>query len=128
MLARAERLQSGRDFAAAYARKKSWASPLVVLYVRSHPPGGEYGETRRFGFSVSKKVSKSAVVRNRVKRRLRAICRARGPQWRRGFDAVVVARSACVEASYADLDAAVCALVARAGLSADATTKNVRET
>jgi len=127
VLPRAERLQSGRDFAATYARKKSWASPLVVLYVRRHSPEGECSETRRFGFSVSKKVSKSAVVRNRVKRRLRAICRAHGPHWRKGFDAVIVARSACVDSSYAALEAAVCALVGRAGFVA-VTVKDVGET
>jgi ribonuclease P protein component len=128
VLARAERLQRRRDFAAVYARKKSWASPLLVLYVRRHSPESEWGETRRFGFSVSKKVSKGAVVRNRVKRRLRAICRARGPHWRKGFDAVFVARSACARASYADLETAVCALVGRAGLAAAATAPDVRET
>lgn len=126
MLSRAERLQRRRDFAATYARKKSWTSSLLAFYVRRHSPEGEQGETRRFGFSVSKKVSKSAVVRNRVKRRLREICRAHGPQWRKGFDAVIVARSASVNASYAELEAAVRALVARAGLAAAAaTTKDV---
>ena len=116
MLPRAERLARRRDFAAVYARKKSWAGPLVVLYVRRHNEA-ELAETRRFGFSVSKKVGKAA-VRNRVKRRLRAICRERAPRWRRGFDIVLVARSPAAGAAYADLDAAVCDLMARAGLSA----------
>jgi len=76
-------------------------------------------------------VSKNAVVRNRVKRRLREICRAHGDEWRRGFDAVIVARAASAHAAYADLDAAVCALiVSRASLavSVAATTKSVGET
>lgn len=118
MLPRTERLLRRRDFAATYARKKSWAGPLLVLYVRRHAPEGEFAETRRFGFSVSKKVSKGAVVRNRIKRRLRAVCRAHGHEWRRGFDAVIVVRTACVTAAYTELDTAVCALAARAGLVA----------
>lgn len=117
MLPRAERLTRRRDFAAVYARKKSLAGPLVVLYVRRHHAPGEHVETRRFGFSVSKKVGK-ATVRNTVKRRLRAICRAHGPDWRRGFDVVLVARSAAATAEYAELEAAVCQLMARAGLAA----------
>ena len=125
MLPRAERLLRRQDFSATYGRKTSWVSPLLVLYIRRYPSGssngnsqdGNPGETRRFGFSVSKKVGK-AVCRNRVKRRLRAICRERSPGLRRGFDAVLVARSAAADAVYADLDAAVHDLFARARLEA----------
>ena len=120
MLPRAERLTRRRDFAAVYARRKSWADPLVVLYVRRHGSGdggGPQAETRRFGFSVSRKVGK-AHLRNRVKRRLRAICRAHCSQWKPGFDAVLVARSAAAAAAYADLEASVRAVFARGGLLA----------
>lgn len=125
MLPRAQRLARRRDFAAVYARKKSWAGPLVVLYVRARSAGaGSKPETRRFGFSVSKKVSKSAVVRNKVKRRLRAVCRARGAGWRpTGFDAILVARAASATATYAEIDAAVLQLMGRAGLGAEQTNR-----
>ena len=117
MLPAAERLRRRRDFAAVYARKKSWAERLLVLYVRRHAPEGEMAETRRFGFVVSKKVGKGSVVRNRVKRRLREICRVRGPEWRRGFDAVFVVRTAAARAPFVELDAAVRALMSRANLA-----------
>ena len=117
MLPAAERLQRRRDFAAVYARKKSWADRLLVLYVRRHAPESLQEETRRFGFVVSKKVHKGSVVRNRVKRRLRAVCQARGIRWRRGFDAVFVARTAAGAATFADLDSAACTLMERAGLT-----------
>jgi ribonuclease P protein component len=111
-----ERLTHRRDFAAVYGRKRSWAHPLLVLYVRRHGGGsGEETETRRFGFSVSKKVGK-AHDRNRVKRRLRAVCRAHRGEWRRGFDAVFVARTAAGEASYGEIEAAVGDLMRRADL------------
>jgi ribonuclease P protein component len=115
MLPSEERLARRRDFAAVYARKKSWAGPLLVLYLRRHDQNGPDAETRRFGFSVSKKVGK-AHDRNRVKRRLREICRAQRGDWRSGFDAVIVARSASQNATYADLDSAVCDLMRRAGV------------
>jgi ribonuclease P protein component len=119
MLARTERLARRRDFAAVYARKRSWAGPFLVLYVRRHGDA-DRPETRRFGFSVSKKVGK-AHVRNQVKRRLREICRLRGVEWDRGFDAVFVARSASAQASYDELDSAVCDLIVRGRLLAAAT-------
>jgi ribonuclease P protein component len=113
-----ERLTHRRDFAAVYGRKRSWAHPLLALYVRRHGGGSdEKTETRRFGFSVSKKVGK-AHDRNRVKRRLRALCRAHRGEWRRGFDAVFVARTAAQAASYTELEGAVCDLMRRADLVA----------
>jgi ribonuclease P protein component len=113
-----ERLTHRRDFATVYGGKKSWVHPLLVLYVRRHVVGtlGEVAETRRFGFSVSKKVGK-AHDRNRVKRRLRAICRAHRGEWQRGFDAVFVARAAARDASFVELEAAAGDLMRRADLS-----------
>lgn len=67
------------------------------------------------GFSVSKKVGKS-VVRNRIKRRLRAACRGYLPQIERGYLVVFVARGAAADADYRELDAAMAALLQRSGL------------
>lgn len=117
MLPADERLRRRQDFSAVYRRKRSWANPLLVLNVLRHDPAGADAETRRFGFSVSKKVGK-AHDRNGVKRRLRAICReGGGGAWRRGFDAVFVARSEAAGAGYEDLRGAVFQLMARAGLA-----------
>jgi len=44
----------------------------------------------RFGFVVSSKVSKKAVVRNKVKRRLRESVRSRLDSIKKGFDIVFV--------------------------------------
>ena len=59
----------------------------------------------RFGFCISKKVG-CAVVRNRLRRRLREICRAALPQLQDGWDIVLVARSDAAESSYQELDKA----------------------
>ena len=113
MLPREHRLTERRDFAAVYARKKSWADNRLVLYVRRYKP--EESETPRFGFSVSKKVGK-AHVRNKVKRRLRHICRACQKLWAIGFDVIFVARGAAAEATFADMDISVRNLMRRAGI------------
>ena len=120
MLSKPNRLARRRDFAAVYGRKKSWANPLLVLHVRWHAKESADAETRRFGFSVSKKVGK-AHDRNGVKRRLREICRLVGnpsdrEAWKQGFDAVFVARTDSVRAPYAELETAVRELGRRAGV------------
>lgn len=56
----------------------------------------------RFGFTVSKKVG-DAVVRNRLRRRLREICRLHLAAFAPGWDVVFVARSDGAQASYAGL-------------------------
>jgi ribonuclease P protein component len=69
----------------------------------------------RLGITVSKKVG-GAVVRNRVRRRLREAVRLRLPQWRTGFDLVLVARTAAAEASFEALGTAIDELAKRGRL------------
>jgi ribonuclease P protein component len=109
MLPRAERLTRRRDFGAVYRRGKRYEHPLLTLYLR--PSGGE--QPRRFGFSVSKKVGK-AHDRNRIKRRLREICRDLPTQ--PGRDFVLVARAGASEAETALLREALVQLFSRAGV------------
>jgi ribonuclease P protein component len=66
----------------------------------------------RVGFAVPKKVG-GAVVRNLVKRRLRAIAAAALRGSTVAFDLVVVARPEAAGASFAELDAEFRGLVAR---------------
>lgn len=113
MLARRERLTRRQDFAAVYARKKSWANGLLVLYVRRHELSGPLAETRRVGFSVSKKVGK-AHDRNKVKRRLRETIRKWSPHLAVGFDAIWVVRSGAASASFSQLEDAALSLLGRA--------------
>ncbi len=69
------------------------------------------GTVTRFGFAVGKAVG-GAVVRNRVKRRLRAI--ARGVVPRPGLDIVVGARKPAADATYGELERAFVSLMRRA--------------
>ena len=109
---RAERLRRRADFAAAYQRGKAWSNELLALRVL--PNGLPHS---RFGFAVGKRVGK-AVVRNRVKRRLREAVRAYRPAG--GCDVVVIARPAAAGAEFARLSAALRSLFARAHLPAKA--------
>ena len=82
------------DFHRIYARGKSAVSPCVVIYCRKNRLG-----TNRFGFTVSKKLGK-AVLRNRIRRRLREIVRLNGARTEQGYDLILVARGRAAEADY----------------------------
>ncbi|WP_299410390.1 ribonuclease P protein component [Acaryochloris sp. IP29b_bin.148] len=97
MLATPHRLKKSRDFGVVY-RKGSRKSTqyLVVRAYRSRVNTNPI----RFGFSISQKVSKRAVVRNRIKRQLRAVCRQLLPELQPGWDVVIVVRAAAVQCDY----------------------------
>jgi len=95
-----------KEYALVYARGGTWSSDLLV--VRAMPNGSCMS---RCGFSISKRVGK-AVVRNKVKRRLREILRQ--TPLKRGWEIVFIARPAAAAADYRSLRTAVETLLARA--------------
>ncbi len=44
----------------------------------------------RFGFGISKKVSKKATIRNKLKRRLRELVKMRLPKVKKGIDGAII--------------------------------------
>ncbi len=68
MLKRTHRLRKNSDFQRLYKTGRRFATPnLAIYYLPSHM---DYSQV---GFVVSKKVSKSAVVRNSLRRRASAV-------------------------------------------------------
>jgi ribonuclease P protein component len=86
-----------RDFLAANAGKRA-PMPGFVLLMRPRDDGDE---AMRIGFTVTKKIG-NAVVRNRMKRRLRALARDLLPERGvAGADHVLIGRNGGVERDYA---------------------------
>ncbi len=69
----------------------------------------------RYGVVVGKHIG-IAVVRNRVKRRLRAVLVEMHPHLRQGFDIVVIARRLAAAQPYRALKRIICGLCVRAQL------------
>jgi ribonuclease P protein component len=107
---REQRLRRERDFAAVYQRGRSWSNQLLA--VRTLPATQPRS---RFGFAVGKRVG-GAVVRNRVKRRLRELVRGMAPA--QGWDVVIIARPDAATADFDRLRSALVSLFGRAGLLA----------
>ena len=99
MLAQAARLRTADEFRTTLRRGVRCARPTLVLHMMrtDNPPS-------RAGFVVSKAVG-GAVVRNRVKRRLRALMAARLTTLPRGCDVVLRANPGSAHATYAELSA-----------------------
>ncbi|WP_168582847.1 ribonuclease P protein component [Gephyromycinifex aptenodytis] len=107
MLPSVHRLRDHRDFAAA-SRGRRAGSPLLVVH--AHPCAA--GTVARVGFVVSRKVGNS-VVRNRVKRRLRALMAAHLEELPAGYDIVVRANPAAAQADYLTLGSSLAKLLPR---------------
>jgi len=105
------RLRRRKDFDAVFRQGRAWHNELLVL--RSIPNALEHN---RYGFITSKRLGK-AVVRNRVRRRLRESVRVlpANPGW----DVVVSAKARAAEADFQQLNRAVVELLDRAGILAE---------
>jgi ribonuclease P protein component len=100
VLAAAQRLRRSTDFAAAIHGGRRIGRGTLVVHLLVDEPA--QASTARAGFVVSKAVG-NAVVRNRVRRRLRHLVRPRLAGLPDGARLVVRALPAAAEASYADL-------------------------
>ena len=110
MLPKENRLRNTKDFKRVYSRGRSYVHPLMVLYVYR-----AQGTDLRIGFSVSKKLG-GAVVRNRIKRRLREVSRLLLSGADGGLDLIIVGRSQLPAAGYPQLKSALEELFERAKL------------
>ena len=72
-------------------------------------------ETTRFGLSTGRRLG-GAVVRNRVRRRLREALRVMAPSFQPGWDVLIIARPAIVEADHDALVGALRRTLVRGGV------------
>ncbi|MCD8485422.1 MAG: ribonuclease P protein component [Desertifilum sp.] len=107
MLPQANRLKHRQEFQAVYQNGMRRQSSHLILRALGNPcaENGQ-GETApapfptRIGVVVGQKVSKRAVVRNRIKRRIRAGLRQFLPRLSPGWQLVVIARPTAQECEY----------------------------
>jgi ribonuclease P protein component len=104
------RLRKNKEFRRVYNRGRSTATSLMVLVYLHTPWTG-----LKVGFSVTKKVG-NAVVRNRVRRRIKEAVRVRMDMIKDHVSIVFVARPAIVNAEFSAIEKSVETLLRRAEL------------
>jgi ribonuclease P protein component len=107
------RLRANADFQRLRRQGRALTHPLLVLLTQ--PNGLQHS---RMGFAVGRRIGK-AVVRNRIKRRMREAVRVRFQQGEiaAGWDVLFIARRPAREASFHQVDEAIGLLLRRAGLA-----------
>lgn len=105
-------LKENHEFRRLYAKGKSAVTPCVAVYCRKN----RFGKSR-IGFSTGTKLGK-AVVRNKVRRRLREAYRIHEGEFSPGFDIVVAARVRCAHASYREMERQLLQAMDKLGLKA----------
>ena len=90
-------IKNNSEFRRLYSKGRSSVQPTLVVYSRRSKSG-----VNRVGFTVTVKLG-HAVVRNRVRRRLREVFRLNDSRVKQGYDFILVARTRAVTSSFEEL-------------------------
>lgn len=95
------RLRKNMEFKKVYKSGKNYWNRNLIVYVRRNGT-----DKTRIGISITKKVG-NAVVRNKLKRRIREVSRVYLPNLRKGYDLIFIPKKNAVDLSFAELESAI---------------------
>jgi len=96
------RIKKRIDFENLFRKSKTIAGKLIFFRVKKNALS-----SFRFCVVVSSKVSKKAVVRNKIKRRIKEIVKTSYPGLRSGFDIAIIAQTEILNKKYSEIEAEV---------------------
>ena len=85
MLPVRNRLKKKKDFERIFKEGQGFKQGFLYLKIKKNNL-----KSSRFGFIVSKKFAKKAVVRNKTKRRLRELIKIKLPEIKKGIDGIII--------------------------------------
>ena len=112
-MARVFRLRPHGEFDRVRQHGRSWSHPLLIVIAQTRAASPI--DRARVSVAAGKKLG-GAVVRNRVKRKLRAAVQQVYPHLRTTIDLIVIARQPMLEASVSDITQALTSTLQRAQL------------
>lgn len=111
MLKKSNRLKKKEEFKKVFEKGQTVKNKYLVLYLLNKVENREI----RIAIAVSKKIG-NAVVRNKIKRRLREAIKNHIKYMDKKYDIIFVVRYKIKEASYQEIEKNILALIKRAGL------------
>lgn len=95
------RLRKNMEFKRVYNGGKSYWNRNLILYVRKNDL-----KNSRIGITITKKIG-NAVVRNRIRRRMKEIIRLKLGNIKNGYDLILIPKKNVQDISYKDLESAM---------------------
>lgn len=86
MLLKRNRLKKKKDFEKVFKAGRGVKEDFLFLKTIKNNL-----KESRFGFIIPQEISKKATTRNRIKRKLRGLVRAKMPKIKKGFDIILIA-------------------------------------
>jgi ribonuclease P protein component len=111
MLSKINRLRKQKDIDSVFSKSRTAKDGDLTMKVALNSLN-----TIRFCFIVSRRVSKDAVGRNKIKRRLREIARSSLSGLARGYDLLVIASPGAAKLSFPETKSSLRRLFERLGL------------
>ncbi len=111
MLPRENRIKKKKDFELIFKNSKSFKNSLFILKASKNNLN-----FNRFGFVVSQKVSKKAVTRNKIRRRLAQIMKVKDKDIKSGTDLIFIVLSGADKKEFPEMQALVESALIKMGL------------
>jgi len=114
MLPKENRLKKKKDFKEVFKKGKGFRKDFLFLKIKNNS-----FKKIRFGFIVSREISKKAVIRNKIKRRLREIIKKELSKIKPGIDGVLIAKKGIEKKDFLEIKEVVFQLLKKAKIFND---------
>jgi len=111
MLTQKNRLKKKKDFERVFKEGKGLKEDFLILKMSENNLSQS-----RFGFIVGTKISKKAILRNKLKRRLRELVRGKIGKIKKGFDIILIAQPGLENRDFWELEEISTRIFSRAKL------------